>query len=266
MAIIRKYIIMKNKGVPCGVVTLTQNGVKVIGNISGEYYTPGVLGIYTDKLYIFNIDKPDKQFTFECPDIARADCLLARQGAGKLTGVCFGSNCGSGNETDLLIKINQEFRQNDIELIKSTPKEEKISIAPPSLHDEAVPTPIIQQPEELPVMQTKKEEDEPLEFYYSVKQQLDEMFVCYPEVPEMNAAIPGSKWVRIDSDEGPYVMGVISAEGAPVYICYGVPEEEGGVPPTDIKHACELIKTNAGGYWIVYQDATTGETLTKNNP
>lgn len=96
-------------------------------------------------------------------------------------------------------------------------------------------------------------------FYYAVKPQIDEMFVCYPEEKTLCDAVPNSKWVRIDVKDGYYVVGVLFNEDAPSFICYGVPSPQKSEPPKELQNACVWLPVGEGGYWIIYQSARNGE-------
>ena len=101
-------------------------------------------------------------------------------------------------------------------------------------------------------------------FYLSVKPQLDEIFVCYPEDETLNLTVPNSRWVRIDTNDGYYVVGLVLDGDDVSYICYGVPSTDKNTPPAEIKDLAVWLSTaeNDGkGYWIIYQDALTGKCL-----
>lgn len=117
--------------------------------------------------------------------------------------------------------------------------------------------------------EVKKEKSEkttkPLDFYYSVRAQLDEMFICYPEIASLSRAVPNSKWVKVDGADGQYAIGIIYEEDTPKYICYGVPSKRDCLPPDNMRKLCQYISTDTSdGYWVVFQDADSGETLTDN--
>ncbi|MCM1306663.1 MAG: hypothetical protein NC037_02105 [Bacteroides sp.] len=105
-------------------------------------------------------------------------------------------------------------------------------------------------------------------FYYAVKPQIDEMFVCYPEETLLADVVPNSKWVRVDADDGYYVVGLLYDEDEPSFICYGVPQlkSDGYVKaPAEIENLCVWLplgaSENISGYWIIYQSARTGEII-----
>ena len=96
-------------------------------------------------------------------------------------------------------------------------------------------------------------------FYFAVKPQIDEMFVCYPEEKTLCDAVPNSKWVRVDVKDGYYVVGVLFNEDDPSFICYGVPSPQKAEPPKELQNACVWLPVGDGGYWIIYQSARNGE-------
>ena len=107
-----------------------------------------------------------------------------------------------------------------------------------------------------------KKSRRPLDFYYSIKAQLDEMFICYPEIGTLKRAVPNSKWVKVDGTDGEYAIGVIYEEDTPKYVCYGVPSGRDCLPPENVRKLCQYISDGEEGYWVVFQSADTGETLT----
>lgn len=76
--------------------------------------------------------------------------------------------------------------------------------------------------------------------------------------------LPGSRWVRINYDNSGrfYVIGLIGKE----FLCYGVPAEYTPQPPEELKGYCWWLpltpdKPEGKGYWIMYQNLVTGETV-----
>ncbi len=105
-------------------------------------------------------------------------------------------------------------------------------------------------------------------FYYAVKPQIDEMFVCYPEEEILVSTVPNSKWVRVDAEDGYYVVGLLYDENEPSFICYGVPQIKSDAPvkaPPELQNMCVWLPVNVSesvsGYWIIYQSAKTGEII-----
>ena len=101
-------------------------------------------------------------------------------------------------------------------------------------------------------------------FYLSVKPQLDEIFVCFPECEDLEEAVPNSKWAKIQVEDGFYVVGLILDGEVVRYISYGVPATKNSCPPSEIRDVAVWLddgKRDGKGYWVIYQDAMTGQCL-----
>lgn len=107
-------------------------------------------------------------------------------------------------------------------------------------------------------------------FYFAIKPQLDEMFICYPKEERLNSAVENSDWVRVDAEDGYYVVGLLFDSDKPSFICYGVPAYDRQPAPKDIENMCvwlPLDESASGGgerpvgYWVIYQSAQTGEII-----
>lgn len=102
-------------------------------------------------------------------------------------------------------------------------------------------------------------------FYKKMKEQIEGLLSAYPPAEELCAAIEGSKWVKIPYGEDKfYVFGVISDQGVPKYICYGLPAADGEAPPASMQGFASFlsVKTpNGVGFWMMYQDAETGASI-----
>ena len=105
-------------------------------------------------------------------------------------------------------------------------------------------------------------------FYIAVKPQLDELFICYPKEEKLCSLIPDSSWVKINfKDDEFYVVGLVGK--GPDYICYGIPATYEIEPPKDIMALCSWLPKDKNdvegeGYWIMYQDAITGKTISRS--
>ncbi len=105
-------------------------------------------------------------------------------------------------------------------------------------------------------------------FYNMIKEQLDELFDRYPPEENLNKLIDNSFWVKIntDTDNRHYVVGIIKNEEDIKYICYGVPGNYNIEPPMEMKDYSQWLPTDIkdpynNGYWVMYQDADTGENI-----
>ena len=108
-------------------------------------------------------------------------------------------------------------------------------------------------------------EDERACYYDQVKGELSDLFSTHPAEEELEKCVPLSRWARVTFARNKYyTVGVISDEKRPKYICYGVPAEQRGEPPEALKGKCSflplsLFDPDGRGYWMMFQDAETGQ-------
>lgn len=104
------------------------------------------------------------------------------------------------------------------------------------------------------------------QFLGAISASLEELFSLYPAEERLAGVVPFSKWVRVPVESGYYVVGVISdQEGVVRYLAYGVPDKDNASPP-DAYPACRgwlPLEEDGAGYWMMYQDAITGEIVKK---
>lgn len=99
-------------------------------------------------------------------------------------------------------------------------------------------------------------------FYYAVKPQLDELFICYPEEPALANAVENSKWIRVQSEQDCYVVGILYDNDEPSLLCYGVPAKANMQPPSELDGVCVWLPiSKQDGYFVIYQSAHTGEII-----
>ena len=109
--------------------------------------------------------------------------------------------------------------------------------------------------------------EQPPRYYARVQGDLRALFEQYPPEEELAACIPYSRWAKIAFARGKhYAVGVISDEGRPQYICYGVPAERLSEPPKALRGFCSFMPLSVfdlhgKGYWMMFQDADTGECI-----
>lgn len=99
-------------------------------------------------------------------------------------------------------------------------------------------------------------------FYERMKDEIENVLTAYPEEGALCEVVENSRWVRIDYGEGKfYVFGVIEKDGSPAYICYGIPSDNSERPPESLSGLSAYLPAGGGGYWIMYQDASTGASV-----
>ena len=106
-------------------------------------------------------------------------------------------------------------------------------------------------------------------FYAAIKSQLDELFESYPKEEYLCSKLTGTDWVKVDYDNDGryYTVGIITEESKVKYICYGVPGKYAKMPPPELKGFCQWLpfdmeKPDGEGYWMMYQDAENGKSVT----
>jgi hypothetical protein len=108
-----------------------------------------------------------------------------------------------------------------------------------------------------------RKETQNLNFYNGIKAQLLNVFKVYEREDFLADAIPYSEWARITGETN-YVIGILKDEaGECKYICYAIDGRGNVKPEGKFRDISEWYPKGAdgGGYWIVYQDAGTGEVL-----
>jgi len=113
-----------------------------------------------------------------------------------------------------------------------------------------------------------KDEKNSHKFYNMIADQLEEIFERYPTEDNLSRLIENSKWAKIDTDTDNkyYVVGIIYQNNDIRYICYGVPGQYNIEPPLEMREYSQWLPTDiknpySNGYWVMYQDADTGENI-----
>ncbi len=118
-------------------------------------------------------------------------------------------------------------------------------------------------------LEEKPVDSEPPIFYSLVEEQIAKMFETYREDVELMELIPNSRFAKVDFDgEGLYYsLGLIyNDDGSVEKICYAVKGKKEANPPDDIKDYCFYLPVNdLEGYFVLLQDAKTGENITGDN-
>lgn len=117
-----------------------------------------------------------------------------------------------------------------------------------------------------PAPEKKKVKTETAEpFYKKIEESLAKLFEAHEKDEELTLLIPNSKWARVPVEgDGYYVVGVIENDGVPDIICYGVPDKDSSNPPQNSSDCRQWMELEKGGrgYWMMYQSAMSGVTLT----
>lgn len=102
-------------------------------------------------------------------------------------------------------------------------------------------------------------------FYKQIEASMQELFDKYENDEELMRMVPDSKWVRVTVDDtNYYVVGLIYSDGKPNLICYGIPDKDSSNPPDNANECRQWLELEKGGrgYWMMYQSAISGQTIT----
>ncbi len=105
-------------------------------------------------------------------------------------------------------------------------------------------------------------------FYEMIADQLEEIFDKYPKESNLEKLIDNSRWAKVifENDANYYVVGIIYSDDDIKYICYGVPGSYSNEPPPELLGYSQWFPVDmkdpySKGYWVMYQDADTGENV-----
>lgn len=105
-------------------------------------------------------------------------------------------------------------------------------------------------------------------FFDRIKLQIDKMMNTNPKEKVLNEIIPNSKFCKVEFDDktGYYVFGIIYNEDTPQYLCYGVPSKRDAPPPQELSEYYQWLpidveNNESDGFYMMYQDAETGKTI-----
>ena len=215
-----------------GVVRLYFTGGQSVRGSCSLDFRPSGATLYLIGDNIAQIALNDINTSFETPFCANsgASCVV-RSSAFTLFG-------GEGARSEMLSKIDA-FNKQKSSLATATLKDEQQSQIEQDKGDVAASAAPsfdkkIDARDVKPLDWTKYDGNN---FYYAIKPQLDEMFVCYPRHDELESAVQNSKWVRVDADDSYYAVGLLFDGDEPAFICYAVPEYvKNRRPPTEIEN------------------------------
>lgn len=99
-------------------------------------------------------------------------------------------------------------------------------------------------------------------FFDRIADKIEKLFEENRPDAELSQLIPESRWARVNTEDGWYVVGIV---GDPAeFICYGIPDDNASDPPAEDEGCRQWLEVEKGGrgYWMMYQSAENGETLT----
>lgn len=115
-------------------------------------------------------------------------------------------------------------------------------------------------------LKSTEAEVNPENFLSQISEQLDEMFERYPLDPVIMSIIPNSKIIKVSDavDGKPYILGVMYEDDEIKYLVYGVPSNYSQKAPDELGENYNWLPLDvnapyADGYYLIYQDASTGK-------
>lgn len=259
-----------------GLVTLTGEGnitgVMRVFNISSDILPICMAVKIGDKKYVYqNIDDP-QNYNFKIVNAPISDnitIILAYVTNGYMQGIACGHNAGGkDNYNDLFTELNETELDSIIkkELEKDDLTEQDLK----TMANE----PISQDQESEPIEDLPEDKEDFIErssnFYSLIQPQLDELFTKFPHFRELEDLVQNTEWIKVSySQDGSqhYILGKLFDGGVVTHLCYGIPaQSRSTAPPSSLTDYCQwlpldLNAPDENGYWVMYQNAETGENI-----
>ena len=299
MSTYKKTIMLKNAGdtnnKSFGILTLDRKNNSTFGEFKmyNTNATEYILAIKSNQnIYKQNINLINKKCLFKCnKDIdidSHISCILFDSHQGNLKQILYGSeNNRIDNKTEILSSIKSSI--NKIQAINNNRTESTVKMeddnkintneAPDEVYNKIAPDEQIAiAKSQAQLFESSDDEVEDIidnnmttnnhKFYDMIAEQLDDLFAKYPSEENLQKLIDESKWVKInhDYDNKYYVVGIIYKDNEIKYIGYGVPGTYNTEQPKELIGYSQWLPTDVtdpynNGYWIMFQDADTGENV-----
>ena len=107
-------------------------------------------------------------------------------------------------------------------------------------------------------------------FYSLIQPQLDELFSKFPHYKEFETLVQNTEWIKVNysnDSANHYILGKLFDGEYVTHLCYGIPAQSHSIsPPNSLIDYCQwipldLANPNGAGYWVMYQNAETGENI-----
>lgn len=217
-----------------------------------------------EKKYVYpNIDDP-QNYSFKivnAPNDDNITILLASSNSGNVQGLALGQNAGStGNVADLF----EELSPNELDDLIDSELDKTNTLANEDEQEEYDD----EQPD-APMQSDTPQLNETGNFYSLIQPQLDELFEKFPHYKELEDLVENTEWVKVNySQDGQhYILGKLYDGQIVTHLCYGIPaQSRQSTPPSTLSEYCQWLPTNlkepdGAGYWVMYQNAETGENI-----
>ena len=255
-----------------GLVTITGDnsieGRLKVYNINEEIL-PLMMAIKIgqNKYVIDNISTPN-DFVFKLSSVPISSditILLAKVNGSNIESIAMGFNAGGSRDFSDLF---EELSQTQIDDLIND--ELSIKNQPDILSAEQVET--LNEENVIPVEDGIDMElvPESNNFYSLIQPQLDELFVKFPHYKEFENLIQNTEWIKVNysnESNNHYILGKLYDGERVTHLCYGIPAVSRSIsPPSTLTEYCQwiplnLADPNGSGYWVMYQNAETGENV-----
>lgn len=208
-------------------------------------------------------------------------CVLCRYVNDKFYPLLWGSGVGNAKLKDDIITLfnnaNEVKKNNENDGLHSTMQNEEkpVNVAekidlisqPKSDETDSEKAKLFEADEDEVEELIDNEVNEEASFFDLISGQVDEIFNNFPEDKMLSDIIPNSRWVRVDYDNAgkEYIFGLIYEHDKIKYVAYGVPGEFDTIPPDSVAGYSQWLPIGDGGFWIMFQDAETGENISIDN-
>ena len=197
-------------------------------------------------------------------------CVLAEVYSGDVNVLLWGTNGAKAEYKQNIINTFKEEKETKTFVSNEQSnriKEQSIDKERPQVVDENLSetfSPELFETDEEEVNQIIDKELKRDDFFGLIDEQVDELFSKFPLDEKLGSVVPNSKWVRVDYENNgkEYILGLIYEEGDVKYICYGVPSKFDVAPPPELQPYSQWLQLDGDdGFWVMYQDAKTGDSI-----
>lgn len=260
MSLVKKTIVLSG-GTLKGFATVIKLGTTVGIKLNlPEHGGNVIIGIRIGSLPLILSETEDKikelNYNLDFQDDAPITVIVLKDGKTYL----------SGGEVKRLtaeevLKAYEDSKKTEVSETLSDVSEPQteISTEPPITRE----TPIV-TPEETAAFEFFKAQTDN-NFYVGIQDKIEELLTIYPHDEDLERLLPDSRIAKVnyDTDEF-YTVGTLSENGRVSHIIYGVKGISSLKPPKEVEGVSQFLPTSAEtdqGYWIILQDAITGETV-----
>ena len=268
---IRKVLVMsKENGQTCGVLNLEQNNslygrLRLFNIVEGNLVLS--LKIGEQKLFFDDVQNPENyEFKTVYHNLNAPICaVLASAKNGDVNLIASGhSENDNQNPASLFDDWSNDEKLQ--ELSQMIDQEIDRQDALDNLIDSEVNTASLNQK-----VNQNSADNENSSFFELIKPQLDELFKKFPHCKELEDLVDDTEWVSVSNQQENYVLGKIYDDGKVTHLCYGTPAKSSSeLPEEHLRAFCQWLPLDIenpdnNGYWVMYQDANTGENIVLNN-